>query len=468
MLQPLFLSLLFLSSFLFAEEGPQSRQILYLVQTGHLKQALDLYKQQCQQAGQHNIELLQNIGLMIIDQGWRSSDLETQVMALFGAGISTHDRAMYVLESGLRHPSPQIQLIALNLISKYPHDRADEALNIALSSNELIIRFEALSHLSEKKHPKAFGQIEALMGKVDKKVHCLFPPLFAKLGDPASLAALKRLLSHPDEDVRLAAIISCAKYGRDDLLPQVRILATHHEIPQQEACATALGLLKDGSSIPQLKKLAKSSVPTVRTAALLALYRLGQREAKDSLEALAKTENLFAISSLSDISGSEECLKQLLQSPQINTRINAAIALLKRKDPLSLKHIQQLLINGSSDLSLQKTTSPGKGLTAFKIIPSARQNLESDSLAYEMSLNLKEGLLEFSLELPERDFLALAETLLLCQQNELLPTLVELLCHLQTPEAVALLKKYQQKAGAPLIRNYCNLALCKLKEKRPL
>jgi HEAT repeat protein len=455
----------FLYGILHSQEDTLPKQILYYVQAGNLKEAIHLYQEHYKLSRQPPMDLLQNIGLMLIDQGWRSRDPETQVMALFGAGISAHDSALYILESGLRNPLPQVQLIALNLLAKYQHDQADEALNIALGSNELLIRFEALTLLTEKKHAKAFGQIEALMSKVDKKIHFLFPPFFAKLGDPRSIATLKRLLSDSNEDVRISAIISSAKYGRDDLLPQIRILSTHHEIPQQEACAVAMGLLKDGSSLPYLNKLTKSSTPNIQAAALQALYRLGQRESKNQLEDLAKSHHLFVIYALGEIAGSEPCLRELVQSPQLNTRINAAVALLK--DPLCFKMVQQILIYDTRDLCLQKISSVGKGLTAIKAIPSARQNLESDSTAYELSLGIREEVLELSFELPEKDFLCLAEMIFAYQQNELVPTLVNLLGNLQTPGAIALLKTYQQKAGAPLIRNYCNLALCKLKEPGP-
>ncbi len=450
-----------------SEDDIVSRQVIYQVQAGHLKEAVDLYMQTYKKNRSHNTELLHNMGLLLIDQGWRSSDLETQVMALFGAGISAHDSTMYILEAGLRNPIPQIQLLSLNLLSKYQHDDADEALNLVLGSNELLIRFEALAHLTEKKHPKAFGQIEALMSKVPAQLHPLFPPFFAKLGGPRALAALKRLLAHPDQDVRIAAILSAAKYGQDELLPQIRILATHHEIPQQEACAVALGLFKDSTSLPQLQKMAKSTSPNLQIAALLSLYKLGLRESKEPLQNIAKKDNLFAIYALGEIAGTESCLKELLDSSQLNVRVNAAMSLLKRKDPACLKVLAQVLIYDSTDVCLNNISSVGKGLAAFKAIPSAQQNFASQSLAYELTLSIKEDIMEQSLALSEKDFLSLAERIFIYQQNDLIPTTVHLLTQLQTPKSIELLKNYQQKAGAPLVRNYCNLALCQLKEPGP-
>jgi hypothetical protein len=45
--------------------------------------------------------------------------------------------------------------------------------------------------------------------------------------------------------------------------------------------------------------------------------------------------------------------------------------------------------------------------------------------------------------------------------------LISLLCNQPTESCIQLLKEQQQRAGAPLIRNYCNLALFKLGEEGP-
>ena len=83
-----YLFLLSSSAIAYSQEETLSRQVVYHVQAGHLKEAVDLYLQTYKKSGNHNTELLQNMGLLLIDQGWRSGDLETQVMALFGAGIT--------------------------------------------------------------------------------------------------------------------------------------------------------------------------------------------------------------------------------------------------------------------------------------------------------------------------------------------------------------------------------------------
>jgi hypothetical protein len=80
---------------------------------------------------------------------------------------------------------------------------------------------------------------------------------------------------------------------------------------------------------------------------------------------------------------------------------------------------------------------------------------------------LREELLVKSVELPEKDFLALANAIFDTQQSDLIPMLTDVMENHPTPAVINLLKKHQQKVGAPLVRNYCNLALYRLKEPGP-
>lgn len=456
-----------LTSFLESQESSDSKQILYAMHTGDLKTTLELYQNYRQKIGHHDLEMVQQIGLTLLDRGYRSSDPQIQLMTLFGAGISTSERSLYILEEALNHPNPQFQLIALNFLAKNHHDRSDEALNRVLGSNHLLIRLEALIHLAEKKHPKAIGQIEALMSKVDPKLLPLFPQFFAIIGDAPATRALKRLLAYPNEKVRVASILSVAKFERDDLLPQIRKLAAQHHVIQQEACAIALGMLHDETSIPRLTTLAQSNIHGTRLAALQAMYRLGKKEVRSSVEMEAKKGDLFAIGILAEMVGSEDTLYALSHHSNLQVRLNATLSLLERQDTRSLIPLTEILLHDSRDLAFVKTTSLSSGLIAWKAIPSAKQNLKDDALAFELSLGLREATLRKTLDLPAKDFLMMAEALFETHQNDLVPLLVELLENMHSSQAVALLKKYYQKAGAPLIRNYCTLALFNLKEEGP-
>lgn len=448
--------------------GPQGfNRILYLMHAGNVATALNLYQERFEQEGRHDLELVQQIGLILLEQGYKSADEESQLLILFGAGISVNEKVIYILEEGIKSRNPQMQIISMNLLAHLQNDSADEAVKRGMSSNYLLVRLECVHHLARKKVSCAAQYAEALMCKVDSDLLPLFPQIFAMIGSDDAMKALRRLLTHPKENVRLEAILSAAKYGRDDMVAPVRILATHHLMQQQEACALFLGEVQDETSASKLESMANSGSSTVRLAALHALYRLGRHEVGSLLESAANTQDPFAITLLGEIPGTEEVLAELVKSQNIQVRINAALALLNHQDPRCIPHLAEVLIRDSRDLAFAKVSSPGKALSYTKVIPSARQNFQDDPIPYEISLEIRESALVKAAELPEKSFLSIANALFETQQHDLIPVLVEQLEELKTPGAISLLKKYHQKAGAPLIRNYCNLALYRLKEEGP-
>lgn len=445
----------------------EPNRVLYLIRQGHFVSGIDLYTEIKEEKGEHDLEMVQQIALTLLDLGWRCNDHEIQLLSIFGAGISAHDRSQYILEDALSCKDPQFQAISLNFLSRINSDDAHRILNKAMASDLLQIRVEAAFHMAQNQHPKAPYQIESLIQKVPPQVLPLFPQLLGMCGDRKAIVMLRRLMNHPVQPVRIAAMLSAAQFGRDDLLPEIRTLSTHHRMEEQEASSVALGILKDEKSVDRLRKLSKAPTVSVRLAALQSLYRLGRDEVGDQIIQYANNGNLFAISILSEIKGSDEHLFKLTQSKDINIRANAAIALLEKNDSRCLPALAEILIRGPRDLALTQFSSIGKGLTAFKVIPSAQQNLSSNQIAYELSLKLREQILQKTLELPEQNFLELSELLFKLNQNELIPTLTHLLENLQSERSIAILKRYREKFGAPLIRNWCNLALYRMREEGP-
>ncbi|PJD98177.1 MAG: hypothetical protein CK425_00355 [Parachlamydia sp.] len=447
-----------------ATSSSLQKQILYFMQQGNTRESLTLYQKFYEQTGVHHFELLEQLGLILLDQGSRIKDPEIQLMTMFGAGIAGNDKTLYLLEEGLKSPYPQLQLVCLNLVASSYDDKADDSLLNAMLSSELLVRFEAAFHLAKKKHPQALAHIESLMIKLPDEVHALFPQLLALVGTNEAFMILRKMMSSPNRDTRLAVIHSIAQTGRDDFLPQIRILASHHDIRQQETCAKALGLFKDETAIPLLERLAQSTNLTVALAALQALYNMGDQAAGLKIISIAKRHELFATALLGELKGTETVLKELISnSPHPLIKLNASLALLEKKDRQCIPILADILIHDSRDLAFVKTHSPGQALSYWKIIPSAQHNLAENPVVYELSVSMREEVLAKTLELPEEDFLKIASLIFELEQNDLVPSLVELLENLQTPGAIDLLKKYQQKTGAPLIRNYCNLALYRLK-----
>lgn len=450
-----------------AHAASEPSHILYVMQAGYTERAMNLYAERAKEQERHDFDLLHQMGLILLEQGWESKDPELKLMALFGAGISMDERATTVLERGAECKYPQLQLIAINFLSRYQNETSERVLIQALSSRDLLIRLEAALMLAQTHNEAAIGPLEALMCKIPTELHPFFPQFFAMIGTDSAMKVLRRLMHQPHRETRLEAIRNATLYGRDDLLPQIRRLASQHDILQQEVSAAALGAFHDEASVPTLQALAKSPNTGVCIAALRSLAQLEHNDAKQAIADLAQKGDIFAITALGDISGSEELLDYLVHHGDQDIQLNATLALLERHDPRCTEPLAQFLKTDPSGMIFLRVTSNGKVLPAFRILPSAQQNLDSDLLAYELSLSMREEILKETLELPEEEFLKLAEMLFESRQDELVPTLVRLLENLNTPNAIALLKRYQSKAGAPLIRNYCNLALYRLRQEGP-
>lgn len=444
-----------------------SNRVLFLINQGGVDQAVDQYRAIQKEKGKHDFELLHQMCFSVLDSSMKSLTPEDQLMAVFGAGIAQSDQTFYLLEQGLKSPFAQIQVIALNFLAHSQNDGAYHLIEKQLGSPYGSIRLEAAYQLAKIKHPKATAQVEALMQKVPPSALFIFPKLLALIGDASALKILRKSMSHVDPEVRIAAILGATEFGRDDLLPQIRKLASQTDSKQQETAAYALGIFQDNHSKKILKRLSDSPHTPVKIAALNSLIMLGEKEKILELQQLALQGNLFAIQCLGEISHTEDTLFKIAKSPNLFLRLNGSLALLNRKDERCLPGIMEILLRDSRDLAFAEINTPGKSLKAWRAIPSASHQGEEAPLLLELSLAFREEILTKCIELPESDFLAVARYLFYKNQNDLVPLLINLLINLDTKEAVALLKELQQKAGAPLIRNYAALALVKLKEEGP-
>jgi hypothetical protein len=238
-------------------------------------------------------------------------------------------------------------------------------------------------------------------------------------------------------------------------------------VAELEAAAFAAGILKDGVSTSKLKKLGASGADSTRLAAALALFHLGDRSLVYLIEELAKKHNLFAISTLGEIPGSEDTLAPLLASRDLQVRINTALALLQRRDPRCLSALAEILLIDGRDLAFYPFPSIGRTQNAIRAVPAAELRAKDPTLNLSFSVAMREHLLRETIHLPEEYFLKLARLVFRKQQNDLVPTLIHLLENLQTEGAIALLKEGAEKIASPLIRDYCHLALFRLKQEGP-
>ncbi len=448
--------------------GINKLHILYLLQSKEFDRAIELYLDYKRALGRDDFEILQQMAMIILEQGARSTDPETQLISIFGSSIAGISASIDVLETGITSPQPQTQMAAIQFLGRMQDDRCEELLNKAMSSDYFFTRLEAAYQLAIRKSRTAVGHIESLMNRVPPEMRFFFPQFFALIGTSDAIALLRNMMDEPFHMTRIEAILSAARYGRDDLLPMIRSRATHLNIAEQEACACAIGYLKDSKSIPLLKKLAQSPSTNVKLAANYSLFLLGEESAKNEIAILAKERDIFAISLLGEIPGMEEILFPLTQDPQMQVRFNAAFSALKLGDHRHFHVFLEFLIRDSRDLGFQPQHSVGGSLMAWKVISSAQQhqkNNPNDLMA--LSLSVREHLLKLCLDLPAEEFLKIANVLFDSKQADLIPVLIDLMENLQTPAAIALLKNKAHTAGAPLTRAYCNLALLRLKQGEP-
>ncbi len=440
---------------------------LYLMQQNQFEESIEKYREYSLLSSRHDFEVLQQMGLILLQKGIQSQDNQTLLMTLFGAGLCGSASALEILEKGVLHPDPQMQLLSLHFIAKFDDDRASEMFNRAMSSDYLAIRMEAAFYMAQRKHPHAVGQIEGLMYRLPPVFKPYFPSLFALLGTSDATQVLKRLIEDLDPQTRVESILNVAKLGRDDFLPTLRRRLTHTHIAELEASAFAVGALKDSHSIPRLKKLVHSSADTVQLAASIALFELGERAYIPNIVKLAEKHNLFAIGALGAISETEEVLAQLAQSSDLQVRTNAAIALLAHRDPRCLTALSEILIEDARGLAFQPFNSVGRTLSAIKAIPSAELRAKDPAIDLSFSFALREHLLKETFHLPEDDFLKIAKRIFSKGQSDLVPTAIALLENLQTEKAIDLLKEGAKKISCPLVRDYCHLALFRLKVEGP-
>ncbi len=445
--------------------GINKLHILYLLQSKEFNRAIDLYREYKETLGRHDFEILQQIAMIILEQGARSSDPETQLTSIFGSNIAGIAASIDILEAGIASPQPQTQMAAIQFLGHLQDDRCEELLTKAMSSDYFFTRLEAAYQLAMRKSRTAVGQIESLMYKVPPQMRFFFPQFFALIGTSDAITLLRHMMDDKCHMTRIEAILSAARFGRDDLLPMIRSRATHLNIAEQEACAAAIGFLKDSKSFPLLKNLSQSPSPNIKLAAKYSLYLLGDDSAKEEIISLAKDGNLFAIGLLGNIPGTQDILYSLTKNPDLQIRFNAIFSSLKLSDHRPLETLLEFLIRDSRDLGFHPHYSAGNSLMSWKVVPSAQQHQKespNDLLAF--SVHVREHMLRECLEFPPEEFLKIANYLFDSKQADLIPSLISLMENLQTPEAVLLLENKAQTAGAPLTRAYCNLALLRLKK----
>jgi len=459
----------FLVFSLFGSEPTISKnQVLYLMQAGEAERGIRLYQDYVKETGKHDFSILEQMGYILIHQGAQSSDEECQLLSMYGLGIAGSLEGMDLYEIGMTSHNPLIQMATIQFLSNIQDDQVESLLFKAFNSPYLAVRMEAAYALAMRRSDQVTGMIDSLMQKLPPYFHVYFPELFGMIGTSDAMGVLKRMISSPHLNVRLAAILAAAKFGRDDFLNDIRAAATHSDQAEQETCAAALGYLKDSHSIPLLKTLSTSQSINVKLAACQSLAILGDHAFREPIMESALQKNPLAIPMLTPLPNTEHLLVSLLNDYNFQIRANSALVLLKKRDPRCVPTLLQMLLRDEKDLGFQPIYSLGHALMAWKVIPSCTQYAKKTQQDIpSITLALREQILLDTLELPEEAFLNIAHKIFIHKQNDLIPLLVRLLENLNTPDAISLLQEESRHAGAPFIRTYCHLALFRMNIEGP-
>lgn len=457
------LVLLFGACALPAEEMLVKPHSGFLIRSKEYAKAIDQYKSYKANTKSHDFELLEEMALALLHQGVQSRDEEEQLLSLYGASLCATALPVSFLDSCIASDNILTQIASLRLIAMMQDSHCDSLLTKAMSSMHFASRIEAAQILASRKTKNSVGQIESLMYKIPDPFRFLFANFFGQIGTGEAITVLKQLMQSPYHQNRTSAILAAAQFGRDDLLPDIRAIGTQINPAEQEACAAAIGILKDHKSLKLLQKLAKSPSDQVKLAALKSLTLLGVMEAKQEIIELAKKENLFAIRALGEVDAYDEVLKEQIKSENLTLKFNSTVALLSLRNPACFQPLMTFIIRDHRDLGFIPSYSLGFSLNAWKVFPSATQHQEIEGYDIQgYSLYVRELLLRDCLELPEDTFLEVVKTLFNSRQKDLVPLAIELLLQKGSEKAIKVLETYSQMVGAPLVRAYCHLALYKL------
>ncbi len=434
--------------------------IRYLCARGEINKALDEYSLQAQQS--HNPEVLEQICFSILNEGVKSKNPEKIMVTLYSLSIARMTDHLPFLRKCIHSKDPNIELAALYLLDQIHEDAKEEILCDAMSSPYFAIRMEALYRLCQSKSKKALSYLESTKNLIPDEYSFFFPDFYMLIGSHEASMSLKKMLSSPHMNVKIASLIACGHHGRDDFLPDIRLCAKHVNPAEQEASAFSLGLLLDLQSIDTLTMLANSSYPHVSLSASLALIQLGHHEYEKTVYKLAIDGHPFAVYALKELPFSQSLLYELANSKEPLVRLNANLALLYKKDPACLPMLKKT-ITDFEHTDFIPIYSPGHTLFAWKPVSKiAIRNKHPDANLSALSLQFLENILISCLDLPEKDFFAMVEYIIEQECQPLIPLAMRLLENKSSNESVRILQQNAQKPGNPLIRDYCLLSLFRL------
>ena len=201
------------------------------------------------------------------------------------------------------------------------------------------------------------GELITLLSTRSWAVRRAVVAALAILGDRAVPALCRGLLSHRDDEARLAALVDALSASRGDpAAPMLRILDDPGSTPPLICdAAQVLGRRKSAAAAPALERLTAHPDDNVAVAAIEALGRIGGGAGIDALVAVLAGKNFFRIFPAIDVLGSSgdrralTPLVKLLGDPRY--ALEAARALGRSGDPSAALPLTQLLRHANDSLA---------------------------------------------------------------------------------------------------------------------
>ena len=119
-----------------------------------------------------------------------------------------------------------------------------------------------------------------------------------------------------------------------------------------------------------------------------------------------------------------------------------------------------------NDIAIKPIFSMGRSMKAWHFITSPSARKEDLPYPMEALLGIKQQILNKTRDLTEDAFCSFARKIFNKKERNLIPALVALLENLNSEKAIALLEEYAEDKTSPLVRDYCHLALFRMRQEK--
>jgi HEAT repeat protein len=252
------------------------------------------------------------------------------------------------LRALLDDPATDIRLVVVEALGRVGSKDDVPTLRALLKDPAEGVRRNASGALVRLAANEGAPALRQLLNEPDVEAGLVAAAL-GRVGNKNDVPALRTLLKHPAESVRLRVVEALARVGNMDDIPALRALLKDPSGMVRLAVAQALGKVGSKEDIPALRALLKDPALGVREGAAKALGRVGSKEDIPALRALLKDSAMgvqFAAAEALGRVGSKDdvpAFRALLKDPAGGVRLAAAEALRRMGSKEDIPALRALL-----------------------------------------------------------------------------------------------------------------------------